>query len=353
MFKAIFIPEDSSAIQERLLDSSGGLEKDRYFLLNVNWNEKVFISLSLSLRIASESYFSVLSKREREEINSRALEEVDEAIKRQQLQPSSISPNLLQNLSSQSSVEIISLSLPTPVNNFQGVSMYCDRNGKVKKLGLNSRATSIAKSCNHELEVFGDVFIGRCHDDESLPWKRLDFGLDDLNSEAPWLRQAQEANKGKSMNKYNTSGTLQNILSQQSSSAPTAALPLKSTESDCGYKHDGNSQWSQTVDEVEWRITLAEWVKKSDISVIIKSNSVKLVVKSPSSSGTSIFKNPDELSSPDRQILLDASGAILFSTVDVDSSTWTLEKAVGSIDLVISLSKQETNTWKTLLRNSA
>eukprot|EP01036_Dinobryon_divergens_P034460 gene34460-44527_t len=93
MFKAVFIPADATAIiEERILDASGGLENDR-------------------LRLEAEAYFSVTTKQEREDIEKHSLAQIDDALK-QQSADSTINPNLLQNLSKQSSLEIVSLSLP-------------------------------------------------------------------------------------------------------------------------------------------------------------------------------------------------------------------------------------------------
>ena len=304
------------------------------------------LSSYYSLRLEAEAYFSVKTKREREDIEKQSLAQVDEALKHS-ADPAKINPNLLQNLSQQSSLEIVSLSLPSSANDYRSVSMYCDRNASTKSLPLNARATSIAKSCNHDLTVYGDVFLGKCHDDESLPWARADFSFADLSSDAAWMRQAHAANKGKSLNNFNTSGTLQNILSQSVQPAATASSSSTFTNemevvSD---EHSGNTSWSQTSDEVEWRLSLAAWVKKSDIKISIRSNSVKLVVKA---SAASPWKHPDSLSSEDKQILQEPSGAELYSSVDVDSSTWTLESNV----VCLSLCKQSSISWKSLLKSS-
>ena len=302
------------------------------------------------MRLEAEAYFSATTKREREDIEKQSLAQIDEALK-QQSSDVTINPNLLQNLSKQSSLEIVSLSLPRSANNFRSVSMYCDRNASTRNLALNARATSIAKSCNHELTVYGDVFIGQCHDDESLPWARVDFSFADLSSDAAWMQQAYAANKGKSLSNFNTSGTLQNILSQSSlqSTAAAASSPsavaIESQGKVSADMQSGNTSWSQTSDEVEWRLSLAAWVKKSDIKITIRSSSVKLLVKA---SASSLWKNPDVLSSEDKQVLQEPVGAELYSSIDVDSSTWTLENNV----VCLSLSKQSSVEWKSLLKNS-
>mmetsp|Transcript_32369 Transcript_32369/g.44352 ORF Transcript_32369/g.44352 Transcript_32369/m.44352 type:complete len:251 (-) Transcript_32369:42-794(-) len=248
----------------------------------------------------------------------------------------------MKSLSNQGSVEIMSLSLPDSSNNYMAVSMYCDRNGIAKKLPINERATSIARSCNHDMTVYGDVFIGRCHDDESLPWERVDFTLDDLNSDSTWIAEARRKNKGKPTSNFSTSGTIENILKQQSNT--NKSVPIDSSATTIG-----NSSWSQTSDEIEWRVFLADFVKKTDIIVSIRSNRVKLSSRLSDSQG--IWKNLESLSSLDSQ-LIQSEGAELWANIDVDSSTWTLGKdhQVGNV-LCLSLCKQDSGvTWKHLLK---
>lgn len=234
--------------------------------------------------------------------------------------------------------------------------MYCDRNGTAKQLPINQRATSIARSCNNDITVYGDVFIGRCHDDESLPWNRLDFSIGDLNSDAPWILKAQQSNKGKSMNSFNTSGALQNILQQhQGELKTTTPSTLSDSTFPASISPAGNTSWLQTADEVEVRVSLVPGINKKELVVSIRSQSIQLSTKSSSIRVENMWLHPDMVSPEDEQ-LMQAQGAPLWAPIDSDSSTWTLEQlpSGGEGDarslLCISLCKQSNVTWKRLLK---
>lgn len=87
-------------------------------------------------------------------------------------------------------VESIPLMANTPQNGFVAVNMYSDDQASFKGAAPNPRATNILLSCGgNPMTVLGDIFIGRLMDNEE-DFARMDFTLDELRSDAPWVREA-------------------------------------------------------------------------------------------------------------------------------------------------------------------
>ena len=70
--------------------------------------------------------------------------------------------------------------------------MYSDGDAGVKVNPIvNHRANKILRLIgNTQSNIIGDCFIGRCLDDERVDWERLDFLLEDLCDDAPWILAA-------------------------------------------------------------------------------------------------------------------------------------------------------------------
>lgn len=89
----------------------------------------------------------------------------------------------------------MALTVPTVANGFLAVSMYGDDNARANNLPLNYRATKLMAAAGHSMPdgedgspggVFGDVFVGRCKDDEvGDVWERVDFTMDDVATDTP------------------------------------------------------------------------------------------------------------------------------------------------------------------------
>jgi hypothetical protein len=291
-FKYVYVPADNtSPITEHEITKSGGLEQD-------------------ALRLLAENHFS---------------------------------PGKDSN-SMGPSVEIVSLLLPSPQYNFIGVSMYCDAVGKLKELPLNERATSLSKVCNHADPIYGDVYFGKVHDDESQPWQRLDFTMSDMSSESEWCKKAQEYNKRGRSGGYSTSSVLQNMLKQGNTQhiggeeEPNVVSNKETAESDI-------LSWNQTEDEIEVKVTLPILVKSSELNIQIKPKSLQILLKS----GVSIPAS----SSNDEKInkIFQAGGAELLKKIDNDSSAWQLEKTKDGKQsiIVLTLAKDTKGSWSSLL----
>merc|ERR1719174_2209249 len=97
-------------------------------------------------------------------------------------------------------------------------------------------------------------------------------------------------------------------------------------EEDAGAEKDENGyKWSQDGDEVQITFKLEESTTKKDVKVAFKSKTLAVAVSGKS--------------------LLDGS---LSGEVDVEECTWCL--AGGGSELQVMLTKNNTNSWKSLLK---
>jgi len=315
-FTFVYIPSDlSSAITVQSASKSGGLESD-------------------ALRLASESHFASNTT---SEFRAEHDKMVNEMFDSKGMKAQGSYPGLAL------SVEIIVLQLPTVENGFTGVSMYCDQNGKLKKLDLNSRASSLCQSCGHLNQIYGDVFVGRYHDDESLPWERLDFGLDDLNSDASWMLDAKRKNEGRASGAYSTSGVLQNMLKSDN----TAVINGDFADYRQKVKELGDHveteflEWSQTNDEVEVRIRTGQNINKADIAVKMQAKKLQVTIRNATASWSDSSSAASKILSP--------TGAELYSTIDPDCSAWTIDRSKhDDAVIVFTLSKVREVRWPQL-----
>lgn len=305
-FSYVFIPADlTTPVTVQVASKDGGLEND-------------------ALRKNAEGHFSSSTSSEFREQQDKLVNDMFAA---KGVTAQGSYPGLA------ASVEIIVLQLPYAGNGFVGVSMYCDQNGKLKNLDLNTRASSLAQTCGHANQVFGDAFIGRYHDDENFPWDRLDFDITDMSSDAAWVADARARNSGKS---YSTSGVLQNML-QSNNTAVINDAPEPTTMARNAYSGDStideHLQWSQTGEEVELKVKLSADVKKTDLAVKIQSKKIQITVKTDASLAES---NP----------IFSTNGAALWGGVDTDCSAWTLEKnSSGNVVVVCTLAKSKQVSW--------
>lgn len=81
-----------------------------------------------------------------------------------------INPALLNEAVSQSTFEIVPVTLPTRANRFVATSLYIDDAGRFKELPLNYRASKLAGR-----DIRGDAFLLSNHDDPAADeWCRVD-----------------------------------------------------------------------------------------------------------------------------------------------------------------------------------
>lgn len=74
-----------------------------------------------------------------------------------------VSQKALEEVAEQGHVETFTLVHPIPSNKFQGVNIYLDEAGMLKRLPLNKRAANFALRAgfNPPPKFYGDIFLGR------------------------------------------------------------------------------------------------------------------------------------------------------------------------------------------------
>ncbi len=251
-------------------------------------------------------------------------------------------------------VEIITLSLPQARNGFQSVSVYCDGNSRFRSGKEadqpNYRVTLLAQACGHkDLAIMGACFIGRAHDDERVPWERLDFLESDLLPTSTWAVQAAAMNAGKNMSSWSTSGVALNMHEQQqkASSAALTSKPNNPTSSE--NKDDSDSLpaegfwWSQDLDEVEVRMPLPADLASKQLLCEIKSGSITLGNKRiDSSQGSPIDGVNPKFTA--------AMGASTCGDINTADSSWSIQSEKGLKEgqrmLTITIAKKSRKHWK-------
>lgn len=322
-FAYVYVPADNTiSVSQHSADKAGGLERD-------------------ALRLTTEKHFSQYVPSTFVEDQEKVVSEILQA-KGVDNNPEMIKASV-QNMAG--AVEIVALLLPCLENGFIGVSMYCDQNGKTKNLPLNPRATSIAQCCGSQTQVFGDAFFGRYHDDESLPWARLDFTIEDLRSDASWVKESAKRNQGRQMGAYSTSGVLQNMLNSQNTAAITGDTPSITKGTVSEINETEFIAWTQNKEEMEVRIKLpVAMIKPSELDVKIHSKKLQVLMKSGAKIGEVTASNPVSQ-------IVQVGGAELYGSVDPDCSAWTLDKSkAGEVTVVVTLAKNQEANWPQLTK---
>lgn len=215
-----------------------------------------------------------------------------------------ISAASMNEAASQGSVETFPLVHPADTNGYQGVYIYLDEVGLLKKLPNNKRASAIAASCGYypRVNFYGDIFIGRVQSKPTLKNVPFEAGKD-TNGSAEWMKRAVSENLAwqQELNKV----TNRSSSERQPSTIGTDG---KAAEED-------NFKWTQDDEEIELVVPLKEVNKK-----LIKVSFLNRAIK--------VKYNNEEVVAVN-----------LYSGIDVDGCTWTID---GS-SLVITCEKADTN----------
>jgi hypothetical protein len=278
-FSYVFIPADPLyPIEAREFDQVS-LEDDQF----IKMVKKYFAMANPESGVDREMLIKQMSEHAKKDISS------------------SLDKNTLDQLMASTSVDILTISVPSLENDFVGVSLYCDDKGKAKKLSLNERAIGLGTACGLIGQVFlGDVFLSRMYDDGEDHWFRMNFSMSDVGSDAPWVRRAAEqAAKKQSQGPASLSGLAERFLSK---SGQSPAI-LTSDETESRAKSEGETdkyRWYQSGDEVELTFPCEASVTRSSISVDIKQKSIRVKV------GSDVLLEKD-----------------LADLIDAGDSTWT------------------------------
>ena len=233
-------------------------------------------------------------------------------------------------------LEITLLTTPTVGTKFASESLYSPAGGRL----LNERATAIARACGHiNAELRGDVFLGRCVDDERGDrWFRLPLTLAEATTAADWVVAAAAANRGKSLGTYSSGGlqaALQNMVADRTGTA-VGATEIGGDAWICAA--DRQFSWRQRDEEVEVRVPVPKGTKAKDVTVVLTSlrAGVRLNAAEPGMAGA----------------LSKLGGSFLYAPIIVADSAWVLEDDTDGTGRLISLTLAKATPlvpWPSLL----
>ena len=314
MFQYVFIPSDSTqAIEQRSASKEGGLEND-------------------ALRRGAEEFFQEKEEAIDYEAERRA---TGDALVQQGMESSKIR-DIMDTIGGRrigSNVEIITVSVANEMNHFIAVSMYSDGHIAFKlNAPTNSRATKLLRSCGHDIDVKGDVFVGRSFDDEREEWMRLDFNVKDLDGNSPWIGITKSANVGRNMGAYRTSGAMKKMIQPGTAATDEEVGALSAEPINKGYL-----SWDQSIDEVEVRFALSLTCTAKSLIVTITSSSLRICGKS----GEHVGDVGQQFQSAD--------GALFFGKIRKDDSMWSISTENDMKVLTITLAKADGINWHQLL----
>jgi len=309
-FLYVVIPADSSLpLEERTGDKSGGLNDDElireaktYFFHQSGGPQR---AAALDSASAEETQRLAAELRSQAAGNTRLQEMSDESLM-QMIKSTQASPQC----------EIIALTFPTAGNQYQAVSMYVAEHSQGE---FNLRATQLLLECGHQAPtpsdsskvtgVYGDVFVGRCHDDEVRDdWTRVDFCKQDADLTSPWINIANTNGGGGGHGK--TAASLSGVMEQmqvKGGGAPT------NPQDDLGFT------WGQTNDEVEIKFKVPPGTKAKYCKVTFAILSLKVTV-----AGQTLCQGP-------------TGGKVV-----TNESTFTIQDEENGRELCITLQKKDT-----------
>lgn len=237
-------------------------------------------------------------------------------------EPVKVSEDTLRKVAEEGQVEKFSLVNPMPSNKFTSVNIYLDEIGLLKRLPMNKRAAEFGLKCgfNPAPKFYGDVFLGRVISKPVLKNVNFKKGADTA-PDADWLINA----------------TMENLEYQSEMNKITGQGGRTQSDADgengvAKIERDGLYSWTQTDEEVEIALPLGA----TDDGKALSSKDVKaggLKVKFTSKKVQVSFKGKDMLS------------LALFSNVDPDGCTWTLEIGKETTSLVITCEKVDGMSW--------
>ena len=208
-----------------------------------------------------------------------------------------------------------------------GINLYLDAVGALKKLPENARASRLASMCGFgDVPFFGNMFIGRLEEDGHghLPkGSNVDFTLSDIvGYDGPnppvWLQRAANENLERQRREMLASG------------GATAAGGMTAEEmATRGGAGDGYT-WSQSPEDVEVVVKVPEGTRAKSIKVSFSTRKLKLTV--PAAAGGS---------EPPFELTVDP----LFGKICPDDCTWT----VSDGNLVVTMEKAKAKAvWPSL-----
>ena len=232
---------------------------------------------------------------------------------------------VLNRVAAEGSVETFALVRPseTTVPAHAGTYFYYDEMGALKGLPANKRAAALAKSCGLDVEspFPGDVFVGRVRIAPS-PMCNIDFRLSDLDSGSPWLRcaPAENAQYKIAMRKYEAAVKEKSVAG---GSQPSVDGALADAD-------DGETQWTQTVEDLEVIVKLPEGTGRKDVLVDYPTTKMLRVRLKGIASANPLAE------------------LALFDAIRPDECTWTFSCESSGPRVHVTMEKQQPVTWSAL-----
>lgn len=262
-----------------------------------------------------------------------------------------MSPDMLTSaMSSPRTVDITLLTTPKPPR-FETVSFYGDPSAMAKRRPINPRATALCHACGHPPThvIHGDVFLGRCVDDEMGDvWERRSIKVEEAVADCAWVKEASRANAGKNTSTYSSSGLMAQLKGggegeagggegggEAGAAAATKAAGGGAPAEGLGWKESdpGNPlayTWRRNKGEIDIKQPLPPGTKSKDLIVTLTKDT--LAIKWKVGTGEK----------PPFPGVIGSEGK-LCGKIDVEYSSWEIEKGVLSANL--SLLETSSFAW--------
>lgn len=243
------------------------------------------------------------------------------------LAKTNISASAMSAVAAQGQVETFVLVHPADTNQYQGVYVYLDEVGLLKKLPHNKRASQIASACGYHPppNFYGDVFVGRVQTKPIM--HNVDFvaGVDTDWNTSTWMKRAVSENLTwqQEMNRIK-GGTSSSNAPTQPAMAGTDGVAAK----------EELFTWTQDDDEIEITVDF------SSTSTTAESSSFK--IQKSKIKVTFLPKSIKVKYDKDEYVAIS-----LYSSIDVDGCTWTIDEN----NLIITCEKATTDEiWPRISR---
>jgi hypothetical protein len=337
-FKYVFIPaEDSEPISTLEASKAGGLQDDE-----LAKSAKAYF-FETNGGAAQAKQFDNASPEEKkalaQQIRSQYAGDANAASQLMKMDDDALL-QIVKSSQATPNCEITALTVPTPKNGQEAVSMYGDDNGRTRNLPFNARATALMGACGHALPpvadnddgkesgVYGDVFVGRCIDDEIKDiWERIDLTEDDVQGNLDnieWIRTALKQGGGGGHG-GSSAASMSSVMNQMANGKSGGVAGMNTEQNENGFT------WSQTEEEVEIKFVVASGVKAKYVKVKFGRGTLKVTVTG--------------------QTLCDGDTC---GDVVVDDSTYTIQDSSGSSngerELCITLGKKKSGQWNYAIR---
>ena len=229
----------------------------------------------------------------------------------QTLAESKLSPAAMNAVAAQGSVETFPLVHPADTNQFQGVYIYLDEVGMLKKLTLNTRASKIAQACgyNPAPNFYGDVFMGRVQTKPRMVNIGFVAGVD-TDRGATWMQRAISENLAWQQDMNQVTGKVGQTQPDQIGTEGKAAV-------------EDEFEWTQDENELEIVVPSRAAAATATATNVWDKKHVKISFLPRSVKVKSM--GDDKISIP------------LYGAIDVDGCTWTIDD--GGKKLIITCEK--------------